>query len=226
MSETPHLEFVKLGPAGNSWTGSSLAKGGPLSGAVLAAFDLAEGTAYTVLRAGIDAARAKLFARGGIASTRREAPAVLATLKDKVPSALGLAVEDDLARPTDPAVRARSWPAVSIDGWLLPWIALGGQDPNELVRFLNTCSSGYPTNAFALDVEPAAVATAAERADVVKSEQLASHVLAVITAAYDSESFIVWQPPVRQPNRHPARCLPNRAFNGTRILEAPPAGED
>jgi hypothetical protein len=154
------------------------------------------GHAYTLAPATVDPARLAKPREGGVIFTRaaREGLApVLEKLAER--GAACVVVEDDMRLKRDPKP--------SLDGLLLTgfvgeqvlhWAALEG-GTEDAITVLHRGSLGYPTNAFvtSASAEELGLVDGADLDHDVAGPVVAS-LMAVIVAAYDNETYIIWEP--------------------------------
>jgi hypothetical protein len=181
------------------WLRHSLGQGEIVSSAALKAIKEREGHAYTLASETVDPARLTKPSDGwviepGAGSSRDAALAqVIKTLAER--GAVCVVVEDEL--------RERKHRKPSLDGLLLTafvgervihWAGLeGGTD--AAIFTLHRGSHGYPLNAFVTSVS-------AEKLGLVDGADLDSSIagrvvgslMAVVVAAYDAETYIIWEP--------------------------------
>ncbi len=197
MTNLPHPTEIDRTVA-LDWLRYSLGQGEVISPAVLRFIEEHEGRAYTLAPGTVDPARLAKPREGavitsGTGSPREALARVLETLAER--GAACIVVEDELSLRRDPKP--------SLDGLLrtmfigekvLHWAGLAGS-MEDAVLVVNRGSGGYPTNAFV-------TSTSAEELGLVDGADLdhdiASPVIeslmAVIVAAYDDETYIIWEP--------------------------------
>jgi hypothetical protein len=180
------------------WLRYSLGQGEVVSPAALKFIEEHEGHAYTLAPETVDRARLADPSDGavitpGTGSPRVALARVLTTLAER--GAACVVVEDEL--------RLKRHPKPGLDGLLLTgfvgekvihWANLAG-GPDDAVIAVHRGSSGYPTNAFV-------TSAAAEELGLVDGADLDSDIagavvaslVAVIVAAYDAETYIIWEP--------------------------------
>jgi hypothetical protein len=180
------------------WLRYSLGQGEIVSAAALRLIEEHNGRAYTLASEGVDSARLAKPREGavitsGTGSAREALARVLETLAER--GAACVVVEDELSLKRDPRP--------SLDGLLLTgfigekvihWAPLVDGTGAAIVT-LHRGSNGYPTNAFV-------TSRSAEELGLVDGANLDSDiagrvvgsVVAVIVAAYDAETFIIWEP--------------------------------
>lgn len=178
------------------WLRYSLGQGEVISPAALKFIEERQGYAYTLAPETVDPARLATPSDGGVTKTgdaRAALAKVIATLAGR--GAACVVVEDEL--------RQRKDPKPSLDGLLLTafvgelalhWADLADGTDGAILT-VDRGSHGYPTNAFVTSVS-------AEELGLVDGSDLNSDVagvvvgslLAVIVAAYDDETYIIWEP--------------------------------
>ena len=178
------------------WLRYSLGQGEVISPAVLKFIEERQGHSYTLAPGTVDHARLATPRWGGVTGTRaaQEALAkVLQALADR--GAACVVVEDELS--------LKRHPKPSSDGLLLTafvgervihWASLGG-GTDAAILVLHRGSGKYPMNAFV-------TLASAEELGLVDGADLDSDIAgavvssltAVIVAAYDAETFMIWEP--------------------------------
>lgn len=198
------MERRRLGAGGPAWVRTSLRDGRSVSAAVLGAVDLDAGEAFALVPEGTSVERAAALATGGLGSVLDTADALDVVLAEIAGAAPGtLVVEDAYALPSDDWVGARHHPTVAVAGdVVVHWLALPA--PGEAGRFLTRKGGGYPTNAVVVARPPAALGLSPMAEVPGLADAVAGAVLAVVVAAYDAESVVVWTPGgVRAPTPGP-----------------------
>lgn len=194
------FERRDLGHRGIAWVRSSLAEGRTVAAAVSAAVDLDAGTAVALVPGGTEEGRAAGLESGGVTDLF----AATDPLDDLLAEVAGtgpatLVVEHAYALPTDGWVADRRPDDVAVAGEVVVhWLALpasGTAGPPNAGRFLLRKGGGYPTNAFVVGRSPAELGLAPMAAVPGLPAAVAGHVEAIVVAAYDAESVVVWRPP-------------------------------
>jgi hypothetical protein len=109
-----------------------------------------------------------------------------------------LYVEDDLRRPGDPAISNGQAGLIFLRDQVVHWCELAKDNVSEVGTFLRKGSSGFPLNAFVAQFPMRYL----RHEGLSESELLATitdSVVAVVVAAYDAESFLIWHPVGIQP---------------------------
>jgi hypothetical protein len=189
------MELVDLGAGGAAWVRSSLRQGRSMSAAVLAGVDLPAGRTVAVVPEGTSPERAAALATGGLTSVWDAGDAledVLAELVGAGPATL--VVEDAHALATDAWVSGRHHDTVATVGdVVVHWLALPAE-PGVAGRFVLRKGGGYPTNAFLVAAPPGDLGLSAMATPDGLPAAVAARTVAVVTAAYDAESVVVWWP--------------------------------
>lgn len=178
------------------WLRYSLGQGEVISPAALKFIEERSGHAFTLAPATVDSARLATPRYGGVIETRSAREGMVPVLEKLAKQgAACVVVEDELSSKRDPKP--------SLDGLLLTafvgervihWAGLeGGTD--DVIVAVHRGSHGYPLNAFV-------TSASADELGLVDGADLDSDVagrvvgslLAVIVAAYDAETFIIWEP--------------------------------
>jgi hypothetical protein len=178
------------------WLRHSLGQGQVISTAALKVIGEQQGHAYTLAPDTVDRARLAKPREGGVV-TAGGAQAALATVLKGLAErgATCVVVEDEMSLRRDPKP--------NLDGLLLTafvgeqvihWAGLeDGTDAAILT--LHRGSFGYPTNAFVTSssIEELGLVDGADLDPEIAGRVVGS-LVAVIVAAYDAETFIVWEP--------------------------------
>jgi CBS domain-containing protein len=181
------------------WLRYSLGQGEIISPAALKYIEEHAGHAYTLAAEGVDPARLMKPREGavitpGTGSPREALARVLETLAER--GAACVVVEDEL--------RLKRHPKPSLDGLLLTgfvgekvihWAGLEGGAEDGRVA-VDSGSGDYPTNAF-VTLAPAEALGLVDGADLdpaAVAGTVVGSLMAVIVAAYDAETYIIWEP--------------------------------
>lgn len=176
------------------WLRYSLGQGEVISPAALKFIEGHQGHAYTLAPDMVDPARLAKPHEGGVVTTggaRAALAKALDTLTER--GAACVVVEDCL--------RERKDPKPSLDGLLLTafvgervihWAELeGGTDAAILT--LHRGSGKYPLNAFVTSASKLGLVDGADLDSDIAGAVVGS-LVAVVVAAYDSETYIIWEP--------------------------------
>jgi hypothetical protein len=176
------------------WLRYSLGQGEVISPAALKFIEEHRGHAYTLAPDTVDPARLAKPREGGVVTTggaRVALAKVLETLTER--GAACVVVEDCL--------RERKDPKPSLDGLLLTafvgervihWAGLeGGTDAAILT--LHRGSGKYPLNAFVTSASKLGLVDGVDLDSDIAGAVVGS-LVAVIVAAYDAETYIIWEP--------------------------------
>lgn len=178
------------------WLRYSLGQGDVVSAAALEFIAEREGRAYTLVPQTVDPALLATPHSGGVIGTRsaREAFAeVLAGHSER--DAACVVVEDALSRRRDSKPNMGGQLLTGFIGEaVIHWASLGA-GVGDAIFTVNRGSGDYPTNAFVTSA-PAEAMGLVDGADlhVGIGEVVVASLRAVITAAYDAETYIVWEP--------------------------------
>jgi hypothetical protein len=178
------------------WLRYSLGQGEVISPAALKFIEERQGHAYTLAPETVDTARLAKPREGGVVTTggaRAALAKVLEGLTER--GSACVVVEDELS--------LRRHPKPSLDGLLLTafvgeqvlhWAGLEG-GPEDAIVAVRRGSHGYPTNAFVTSASAEALGLA-DGADLDSdiAGSVVGSLLAVIVAAYDDETYIIWEP--------------------------------
>jgi hypothetical protein len=179
------------------WLRYSLGQGEVVSPAALRFIEENKGHVFTLAPEVVDPAQLADCEHGAIGAGPSAARAALATVLAALAErgAAGVVVEDEL--------RSKGDPKPSVDG-LLPTAFVGEKvihwaslsDGTEAaILTLHRGSHGYPTNAFvtSASVDELGLVDGADLDHDVAGLVVAS-LAAVIVAAYDADSFLIWEP--------------------------------
>ncbi|HEX3174294.1 MAG TPA: hypothetical protein VHQ43_08760 [Solirubrobacterales bacterium] len=177
-----------------SWTERWLGAGHALSADVLANAPFGDGRFRTCVSDDVTPERLTKFEEGNMARTK-EADEWLAQTLDEltVIGASCLVVEDDLSRPTDPALIRSEIPSAFIGDRVVSWSDLSPGNGEASVKAVMAVGSGYPRNAFVVS-QSAANLGLDDRQQVPEDfpSKVAESLLAVIVAIFDAESYLIW----------------------------------
>jgi hypothetical protein len=180
--------------AARRWIEQSLAGGHEVSAAVLASACFDGGTFRAVVRSGVAASEIENYEEGGMLSVG-EAGDALARILDELAEmgATCAVVEDDMSERTDPAVARRSFPLAFIGDRIVSWSDLESGSGVAAAEAIRRGASGYPRNAFVV-LRSGADLGLVDRCTLPKdfAGQVAGALLAVIVAAFDDESYLIW----------------------------------
>jgi hypothetical protein len=155
-----------------------------------------EGHAYTLAPETVDPARLATPRWGGVTGTRAAREGLATALEGLAErGAACVIVEDDANR--------KRYPKPSLDGLLktafvgeqvLHWAGLEGGAEDAVVA-VHRGSLGYPTNAFvtSASAEELGLVDGADLDSDIAGAVIGS-VVAVVVAAYDNETYIIWEP--------------------------------
>lgn len=167
-----------------------------ISSAALKVIEERPGHAFTLVPATVDSARLTTPRYGGVIETRSAREGMAPVLEKLAKQgAACIVVEDDM--------RLKRHPKPSVDGLLqtafvgeqvLHWAGLESGTEGA-ITVLHRGSLGYPTNAFV-------TSASAEELGLVDGADLDSDIagpvvgslMAMIVAAYDNETYIIWEP--------------------------------
>jgi hypothetical protein len=176
-----------------SWLSDSLAQGFEISTAVLKTIAFNTGNFRSFIAASDQLCQTNL-AEGGVAKSQ-VAQVGLAQYLDELANGLAscVVVEDDLRRRTDPTVAPHSISTAFIGDRIVHWCELERGTGTDCVDVINKGASGYPLNAFVCKKSAADLGLVDGR-EAVKdfAGQVAESLLAVVVAAFDAETFLVW----------------------------------
>lgn len=178
------------------WLRYSLGQGEVISPAALEFIAGHEGHGYALAPEGVDPALLANPSSGGVTGTRAARESLARVLEGLVErGGACVVVEDELSEKRD---ANPSWGGRLLTGFagekVIHWANLAGGADDAIVT-VHRGSGDYPTNAFV-------TAASAEELGLVDSDdldpQIAGRVigslLAVIVAAYDAETYIIWEP--------------------------------
>jgi hypothetical protein len=180
------------------WVRESLGDGHAVSAAVLAACRLEAGRVRAIVSDDTSEGHRSQFHRGGVidAASRAEADLLLAQLLDTLAGRGGscVVIEDDLRRRQDPAASRRGVaPSAFIGERVVHWTDL--QPAEKAITTIYAGASGYPRNAFIVAKSCADLGIAdRQELDETFAASVAKSLRAVLVAAYDAESFLLWEP--------------------------------
>jgi hypothetical protein len=176
------------------WLRYSLGQGEVISPHALSVVEGREGHTFTLAPEQIDPALLADPTSGGVVWGVRAWEALTDVLDELARrGAACVVVEEDLARRGDPAALVEGITGGYVGDRVLHWSSLADGSQRALAAI--RVPSGYPTNAFlssATDVDLGLVPGADLPDDI--GSRVARTLVAVIVAAYDDETYMVWQP--------------------------------
>ena len=178
---------------GKAWMEESLRGGLAVSAAALKATPLAYGSFATYVRSDISDDQIKFpeapdvpwpAARAGLAKS-------LEDLRDR--NALCVVIEDDLAMRTDSELKQLDTPSAFLGNRVVHWSDLKEDCAPAAADVVKESAMGYPLNAFVMTKTSAQLGLANGR-PVPDGflEEVASSLAAIVVAAFDATSFLVW----------------------------------
>jgi hypothetical protein len=178
------------------WLRYSLGQGEIVSPSALKFVEEREGYAYTLAPETVDSARLTTPRWGGIIGTRSARESLATVLEGLVERGAGCVVVEDEAS-------LKRHPKPSLDGLLqtafvgeqvIHWASLE-DGAKDAITAVHRGSHGYPTNAFVTSAvaESLGLVDGADLDHDVAGPVVAS-LMAVIVAAYDNETYIIWEP--------------------------------
>lgn len=178
------------------WLRYSLGQGEVISPAALKFIEEHQGHAYTLAPETVDPALLATPRSGGVIKTRAAREGLVKVLKGLAERrAACVVVEDEL--------RLKRHPKPGLDGLLLTgfvgekvihWANLAGGADDSVVT-VHRGSGDYPTNAF-VTLASAEELGLVDGADLDSSiaGRVVGSLMAVVVAAYDAETYIIWEP--------------------------------
>jgi hypothetical protein len=195
MSDLPQPTEIDQSVA-LDWLRHSLGQGEVISPAALRFIEEHEGHAYALAPETVDLARLTNPRWGGVITTRSAREGLVTVL-------VALAERGSSCVVIEDALNLRRDPKPGLDGLLrtafvgeqvIHWAGLDG-GPEDAIIAVHRGSGGYPTNAFV-------TSASAEELGLVDGADLDPDIagpvvgalMAVIVAAYDNETYIIWEP--------------------------------
>lgn len=167
-----------------------------MSSAVLAGSLLEGGRFYVLAPPDVSKNQLENFEWGGVVDEAAAIVAlgqILTRLRGR--GAACLIVEDNLGLRTDPAVVQSDVRSAFLGDRVVCWADLTGEaDSGRGAAEMTRVSNGYPLNAFVVSRSSAELGLAADAAlGEAFTEEVVQSLLAVVIAAFDAESFLVWE---------------------------------
>lgn len=178
------------------WLRYSLGQGEVISPAALRFIEERQGHAITLAPETVDPTRLATPRYGGVIKTRSAREGIVPVLEKLAKQgATCVVVEDELSSKRDPKP--------SLDGLLLTafvgervihWAGLE-DGPEDAIVAVDRGSHGYPTNVFVTSASAEALGLV-DGADLDPdiAGPVVGSLIAVIVAAYDDETYIIWEP--------------------------------
>jgi hypothetical protein len=180
-----------------AWVKDSLRQGRQISAAVLAAEPVERGRFRAFVQVGTPPSKVERYRTGGVVRRQSVTDMLGGVLDDLAPrGARCVLIEDPFAKRSDPWLERFDDIVAFIGDDVLSWCDLAAGGGRAAADKIARDSHGYPTNAFV-------VATACREFGLANREQAAEDLpdkaveslLAVVVAAYDAESFLIWDAP-------------------------------
>jgi hypothetical protein len=186
----------------SAWLEKSLREGLSLSRAVLASQIVKDGRFLILVPSDFNRSPLDLGA-GGVIPLNTSSQALGEFFDGVIPSGAGsVVVEDDMRRASDPGLSKTTEAVAFIGERVIHWcdLAEGGQACAQAVKM---GSHWYPLNAFVSTSCPHELGLV-NRQEAPKElpQWIASSLVAVVVAAFDSESFLIW---TREPRQRASR---------------------
>jgi hypothetical protein len=180
------------------WLRFSLGQGEIISPMALKFISEREGHAYTLAPDTVDQVRLATphwggVIEAGVGSPRKALGRVLKTLAAR--GAASVVVEDEIREKRDPKPSADGLLRTAFVGEkVIHWAELA-EGVDDAVIVVDRGSGGYPTNAFvtSLSAEELGLVDGADIDHDIAGPAVNS-LVAVIVAAYDDETFLIWEP--------------------------------
>ena len=192
MTEMRLIDLPEL--AAREWLRDSLLQGHEISAAMLSSGRIDTGRLAAIIPADTDSDRRTKFETGGLVPGSSGTLAEEKLVIDLVArGARCVVIEDELAERTDPWIERTRIESAFIGDRVVHWHELTPKSGADACAAVKTRSSGYPTNAFVTTTTAAELELSRGQAlsDVFASSVVRS-TIAVLVAAYDAESFVVW----------------------------------
>jgi hypothetical protein len=197
MANLPRLTDIDQAVA-SEWLRYSLGQGEIVSTATRRFIEGREGYAYALVPAGVEPARLAKPSEGGVivpgsGSARQALTGVLETLAER--GAACVVVEDELRLKRDPKPNLDGLLLTGfVDEKVIHWANLAGGTDDAVVA-VDRGSGDYPTNAFvtSASAEDLGLVDGADLAPDLAGRVVGS-LMAVVVAAYDAETYIIWEP--------------------------------
>lgn len=183
-------------PIALEWLRESLSQGHLISQKALSVVEERGGHSYALVPRTVDPSRLANPGEGGVigaGSVQRALSSVFDSLMER--GGACAVVEDELRRRSDPNPDLVGLlPTAFFGDRVIHWAVLG-DDSESALKVLQRGSHGYPTNAF---VSSATVDELGLVEDMKLHPKIADNVadslVAVIVAAYDAETYLIWEP--------------------------------
>ncbi len=185
-------------PAAREWIRTSLERGHELSRFALERFDLSTGTVLCM----VPSANPPPFGFRGTLDTSYDCSPDLVEAVSMLAArgAVALVVEDELARRGDQFLGDNAPPDTLVPYYLADDHILWGIDLEQLkapetVELISWASAGWPTNAFFVGAKTRSVRLV-EGGEISNRElgALSNAITGILVAAFDAESYVVWEP--------------------------------
>jgi hypothetical protein len=167
-----------------------------ISSAVLKVIEERRGHAYTLAPETVDPARLAKPREGAVVTTGGAQAALAKVLEGLAKGgAACVVVEDEANRKRDPKPSLNGLLLTAFVGeQVIHWAGLEGASEDAILA-VHRGSHGYPTNAFVTSASPQELGLV-DGADLDSdiAGAVVRSLVAVIVAAYDNETFLIWEP--------------------------------
>lgn len=196
MTDLPRPTEIEQ-KAALDWLSYSLRQGDVISPEALKVVREREGNSYVLAPDTADPARLLDLEHGVIGTGPGAAREALAKVLDGLAEsgAACLVVEDELRSRKDPKPDVDGLPTAFVGERVIHWSGLAS-GVQEAIHALHRGSHGYPLNAFVTSVaeQDLGLSNGADLEDHDVASAVVQSLVAVIVAAYDADSFLIWEP--------------------------------
>lgn len=179
------------------WLRYSLSQGSVISPVALRVLQERKGHTYSLVPDTVDTARLARPSEGGVLDACSASKALLAVLEAfAARGAKCLIVEDEVRRRKDPTRSAHGKLATAFVGErVIHWSSFADVSADSMLQVLRLGSHGYPLNAFVTSAaENELGLTIGADLDPNVGHAVINALMAVIVAAYDAETYMIWEP--------------------------------
>lgn len=177
------------------WLRYSLGQGEVISPEALKVIEGRQGRSYTLAPGTVDTTRLTKPREGGVTGTHAAQEALATVLGTLAERGAGCVVlENELSLRRHPTPDMGGLPTAFVGERVIHWAGLAG-GTEAAILVLHRGSGGYPLNAFVTSAseEELGLVDGADLAPGI-ADAVVRSLMAVIVAAYDAETFLIWEP--------------------------------
>lgn len=191
MSDVVVAEVERRGAS--DWLEASLRQGFDVSAAVVDSVSSGDGRFHVVVRQGFQSTQPD-FSAGGVIGTDAADGGLAKYLDQIISEPSCVVVEDELAKRSDPAAKEMAGFVSFIGDRIIHWRDLESGDGGAGAQTIRKGAFGYPLNAFLVGASSTRLGLVdREPVQAGFPDLVVENLRAIIVAAFDAESFLVWR---------------------------------